>query len=410
MGVIKVLWFSNYRFSNEAIKTTGTWLKVIGEALNKEERIDLVNITKGKTIGVVVEHINDIKQYVVPADKSYTNDLPKPQIVSQIENIIEKERPDIIHVWGTESYWGLITKNYVYRFKVLLEVQGILCQIKQQYFGGLTPKEIICCTGLKEIIKPKTHILYQYHFLTRSAQNEQEIIKNHTLISVQSGWSQRNILDINSGAKVFYSLRPLRQEFIAGFGTWSRQSSGKIFTSAAGLHSFKALHIAIRALEILIANGVNVCLNIVGPQSKGIRKSGYERYLIRLIKDLKLEAHVNWLGALDAVDIVRELQTSDVVLIPSFIESYCMVLYESLSIGVPVVCSYAGAMPEIGSNSSSIYFFQPGDYLSAAFLLLEVINSKYQIDIGKNHLVTLESALSRQLDIYKNVQAFDNGK
>ena len=407
---MKVLWFSNYRFSNEAIKTTGTWLKVMGEVLSKEKDIELVNITKGISNEIVIEYVNGIRQYVFPFSKSQTNDLPKPQIVSQIENIIEREQPDIVHVWGTESYWGLITKNYVHRFKVLLEIQGILYQIKQQFYGGLTPKEIICCTGLKEIFKPKTHLLYQYHFLTRQAQNEQEIIKNHPLISVQSGWSQRSILGINSGAKIFNSLRPLRQEFITEFGTWSRQSSGKIFTSTAGLHSFKALHIAFRALKILIANGVNVSLNIVGPQSKGIRQSGYERYLIRLIKDLKLEAHVNWLGALDAGEIVRELQTSDVVLIPSFIESYCMVLYESLSIGVPVVCSYAGAMPEIASKSSSIYYFQPGDYLSAAILLLEIINNKYQIDIGKNLLVTSESALSRQLDIYKNVLALDNRK
>lgn len=407
---MKILWFCNYRFSNEAIKTTGTWLKVMGEALSKEKDIELVNITNGISNEIVIEYVNGVRQYVLPFVKSHCNDLPKPQIVSQIEIIIEREQPDIIHVWGTESYWGLITKNYVHRFKVLLEIQGILYQIKQQFYGGLTPREIIGCTGLKEIIKPKSHLLYQYYFCTRNAQNEKEIIKNHSLISVQSGWSQRSVLGINSGAKIFNSLRPLRQEFISGFGTWSRQSSGKIFTSAAALHTFKALHIAIRALKILISNGINVSLNIVGPLSKGIRKSGYQRYLMRLIKDLKLEAYVNWLGALDAGEILRELQTSDVVLIPSFTESYCMVLYESLSIGVPVVCSYAGAMPEIASNSSSVYYFQPGDYMIAADLLSEVIHNKYQIDIDKNLLVTSESAVHRQLDIYKNILALDNWK
>jgi len=401
---MKILWFSNYRFSNEAIKTTGTWLKVMGEALSKENDVDLVNITKGQSKGIVFEQINGIKQYVVPAGKSYTNDLPKPQIVSQIENIIEELQPDIIHVWGTESYWGMITQNYVHRFKVLLEIQGILTQIKQQFYGGLTPKEIFSCTGFKEILKPTTHLLFQRYFRKRKALIEQEIIRSHHLISVQSEWSRRSIVGINSKAKIFNALLPLREEFVSAARTWSHQASGKIFTSAAGLHSFKGLHIALKALKILVENGVNVCLNIAGGQSKGIRQSGYKRYLLRLIKDLNLEAHVNWLGALDANEIVLELQTSDVVLIPSYMESYCMVLYESIAVGLPIVCSYAGAMPEAGRLSSSIKYFQPGDFRVAASHLSDVLSSAYESNIESPPVVTAEAAVERQLAIYKEIK------
>jgi glycosyltransferase involved in cell wall biosynthesis len=400
---MKILWFSNYRFSIEPIKTTGTWLKVMGEALSKEKDVELVNITKGQLKGIVFEEINGIRQYVVPAGKSYTNDLPKPQIVRQIENTIEELQPDIIHVWGTESYWGLITKNYVHRFKVLLEIQGILSQIKQQFYGLLTPKEIFHCTGFKEFVKPKTHLLYQYYFYKRLARNEQEVIRSHHLIAVQSEWSKSSILGINSKAKIFNSLIPLREEFVSASGTWIYPSSWKIYTSAAGLHSFKGIHIALRALKILVENGVNVCLNIAGAQSKGIRQSGYKLYLLRLIKDLNLEAHVNWLGALDAKEIVHELQTSDVVLIPSFMESYCMVLYESMAIGIPIVCSYAGAMPQAGRLSSSIKYFQPGDYRVAASYLSNVLSSAFESNIETPPVVTAEAAVERQLSIYKEI-------
>lgn len=401
---MKILWLSNYRFSNEAIKTTGTWLKVMGEALSKEHDIELVNVTKGPSKEIVFEHVNDIKQYIVPDGKSYTNDLPKPQIVSQIKKIIEELQPDIIHVWGTESYWGLITKNYVHRFQVLLEIQGILSQIKQQFYGGLTPKEILFCTGFKEIIKPKTHLLYQYSFYKRQAQNEQEVLRSHHLISVQSEWTQRSIVGINSKAKIFNSLIPLREEFVSALGTWTFQSSRKIFTSAAGLHAFKGLHIAIKALKILVENGVNASLNIAGVQSKSFRQSGYKRFLLRLINELKLEARVNWLGALDAKEIVHEIQTSDVVLIPSYMESYCMVLYESIAVGAPIVCSNAGAMPEAGCLYSSVKYFQPGDFRVAASHLLEVLSSVYESNIETQPVVTAEAAVKRQLAIYKEIK------
>jgi glycosyltransferase involved in cell wall biosynthesis len=400
---VKVLWLSNYRFTDKDIKTTGTWLKVMGESLSKENGIELVNITKGQSKGIVIEHINGIRQYVVPSGNSYTNDLPKPQIVSQIEDIIEKEHPDIIHVWGTESYWGLITKNFVQRFIVLLEIQGILSQIKQQFYGGLTHNEILRCTGFKEFVKPNTHLLYQYYIYKRLAQNEQEVICSHHLISVQSEWSKRSIVGINSKAKIFNALIPLREEFVMASGTWSHQSSRKIFTSAAGVHSYKGLHIAFRALNILLKNGVNASLNIAGAQSKGIRQSGYKLYLLSLIKSLELESHVNWLGALNASEIIRELQTSDVVLIPSYMESYCMVLYESLSIGIPIVCTYAGAMPEAGQLNHEIKYFQPGDYLDASFLLADILTKERQVNFANIPVVTAKAAVERQLEIYNEI-------
>jgi glycosyltransferase involved in cell wall biosynthesis len=400
---LKILWFSNFRFSNEAIKTTGTWLKVMGEGLSIEKEVEFVNVTKGQSKEIIFEQINCIKQYVVPAGKSYSNDLPKPQITSQIENIIEEVKPDIIHVWGTESYWGLITKKYVHRFKVLLEIQGILTQIRVQFYGELTPREILACTGLKEFVRPKTHILFQHFFYIRQAQNEQEIVRSHQLIGVQSEWSHRSIVGINSKAKIFKGIIPLRVEFVSAARTWSHQSSGKIFTSAAGLHSFKGLHVTLRALKILVDKGLNVCLNIAGAQSRGFRQSGYKRYLLALINELKIESHVNWLGALDAMEIVHELQSSDVVLISSYMESYCMVLYEALAVGVPIVCSYAGAMPEAGRLSSSIKYFQPGDFTLAASHVSDVLCSAYESNFDSPPVFTAEAAVKRQLEIYNEI-------
>jgi glycosyltransferase involved in cell wall biosynthesis len=195
----------------------------------------------------------------------------------------------------------------------------------------------------------------------------------------------------------------LRNEFVIASGTWFYQKSRRIFTSLAGLHSYKGLHIALKALKVLIDNGFYATLNIAGAQSKGIRQSGYKRYLLRLIKSLKLESHVFWLGALDAKEIVHELQNSDVVLIPSFTESYCMVLYEAISIGIPIVCSSAGAMPEAGRFNHEINYFQPGDYIVAASLLSDMLSNNHELNKELVTVVTAKAALERQLDIYKEI-------
>lgn len=400
---MKILWFSNYRFTNEAIKSTGTWLKVMGEALSKHNGIELVNITNGQKNGMVSEKVNGIQQYVVSLSRNHLFKVPKSHIVCQIENIIEDFRPDVIHVWGTEAVWGLITRNYVNRFVVLLETQGILSQIRQQFYGGLTFKEILSCTGFREFVFPKAHLFFQYYLLKQGVKDEEDMIKSHNYISVQSEWSQRTILGINSGATIFHSLIPVREEFGLATRIQSHQKSGKVFMSIASLHCFKGVHVAIKALKILIDNGFLGSLNIAGAQSTGIKKTGYNRYLLRLIRDLKLEEYVNWLGPLDAEQLVRELQSSDVVLIPSFMESYSMVLHESIAIGIPIVCSYAGAMPEARLLSSCVQYFQPGDYRVAASLLSDVFLCQHEFNRGSITVVTAEAALQRQLSIYEKI-------
>jgi glycosyltransferase involved in cell wall biosynthesis len=400
---VKILWFSNYQFSKEDIKSSGTWLKVMGEALSKEKGIELINITAGQTNRMVSEQINGIQQYLVPISIGSLFKVPKSQIVWQVGKLIEDIQPDVIHVWGTESEWGLITRNYVNRFAVLLEIQGILAQIREHFYGGLTFKEILNCTGPREFVSPKSHLFFQYYLQKRRVKEEEDVIKGHNYISVQSEFSQRTIEVINSRAKIFHSLIPLREEFVLATRTWSHQKSGRIFTSIASLHAYKGIDVAIKALKTLIDNGFCGSLSIVGAQNTGIRQPGYKRYVLRLIKDLKLEENVNWLGALDAKQLVRELKSSDVVLIPSYMESYSMVLHESIAIGIPIVCSYAGAMPEARRLSSCIEFFQPGDYRVAASLLSDVLLCQHESNSGSLTVVTAETALQRQLSIYEKI-------
>lgn len=156
-------------------------------------------------------------------------------------------------------------------------------------------------------------------------------------------------------------------------------------------------------MKILVESGVDASLHIGGEQSKGIRQSGYKRYILGMINDFKLKAHVKWLGALDAKNIVSHLQASDVVLIPSYIESYSVTLYEAIAVGVPIVCSYAGAMPEASKLTSSIHYFQPGDYRVAASLLSDKILCKQQLNRESITLVTSEAAVKRQLTIYNDI-------
>lgn len=145
---------------------------------------------------------------------------------------------------------------------------------------------------------------------------------------------------------------------------------------------------------------------LAGSISYRLRADGYTKYLRKLVIELGLQESVDWIGPLKANEIVDQFKMANVVVIPSFVESYCLTLDEALTVGVPVVASYAGAMPELASNDSSALFFPPGDSVLCAEKVSRVFSEK---DLAESLSVTAynerrkatpDSIINNQIMIY----------
>jgi glycosyltransferase involved in cell wall biosynthesis len=143
-----------------------------------------------------------------------------------------------------------------------------------------------------------------------------------------------------------------------------------IFTTAAYPSPFKGLHVAIQAVAALRHRYPGVRLRIAGPlQRSGVRQNGYVRWLNALARESQLEGHVEWLGALSALDIVRELQSAGAALIPTFVESYCVAMAEAMRVGTPTVAAFTGGTAHLGRDEETCLFFPPGDVAMCAYQL-----------------------------------------
>ena len=137
---------------------------------------------------------------------------------------------------------------------------------------------------------------------------------------------------------------------------------------------------------------------------------GYSIFLHDLIKENGLQDNVTYLGPLSDVGIIEQLQKCNVCVIPSFIESYCLVLAESMIIGVPTVTSYTGAMPEFADNGKETMFYNPVDYVSCAAFVDELIRNQSLAEaisrnarerrLAENHP---DDVVNRQLGIYHSI-------
>lgn len=369
-----VLWLCNRPIEEGADRRDGTWFTSMAKALIESGKIRLAVVAQAKVKNPTRCDFGEIAQWLVPYEPLDRNGMPPRRTVEVIQRAVEKIKPDLIHVWGTENYWGLLTARGILTRPAVLDIQGIKHAYARVYFGGLTLAERIRCIGPLEILRPMSSFLLGQYRFERWGKFEKEMIVKHQFISTQSDWVRAHVLAINPQCDLFNTGIALRKEFFetAPWTTSKNTDIGGpfIFASSSGAVTYKGLHVLIRAITILKRKYPLIVLNVAGDiMQKGIRRSGYALWLQGEAQRFGIADNIRWLGPLDADSIIRHFHEASAVVVPSFVETYSLALAEAMLVGVPVVASYAGAMPELARDGESALFFPPGDESACAWQL-----------------------------------------
>ncbi len=97
------------------------------------------------------------------------------------------------------------------------------------------------------------------------------------------------------------------------------------------------------------------------------------------LKDLQRHSHddrITWYGRYSPEQLPEILSRIDVLVVPSLTETYCLSLREALSVGIPVLASAVGGIPEIVRNGVNGFLFDPHDLLSLTNLMQQMMNSR----------------------------------
>lgn len=351
-----------------------------------------------------------VKQWLVPNQVALGRDgLPPNYVTNAIVEAVNEFSPDLVHTWGTESYFGLLVARGYLRYPALLEIQGLKEPCATVFNGGLTPTEQLKCIGPKEVLKLR-FVHTEQRAYRRWGRYEQEIICGHQFVDVQSPWASAHVTAINSNCKLFHTDLVLREPFYTAT-EWRFQKSITLFCSAAYPVPFKGIHVAIRALKALREAIPNARLRIAGAhQRHGIRQEGYIRWLNTTVSELDLVEAIDWLGPIDAYQVIEELSNAGAMVIPTYIENCCTAMQEAMAVGTPVVASYVGGIPSLGKDEESCLFFPPGDFTLCAHQLRRVLSDPNlaarlssearQIAVRRNDQSKIVQA---QLDIYNSI-------
>ena len=411
---MKVLWFSNSVLGVKGVKATGTWLHTMSLALI-QSGIQVFNITQSST-EKTIKYVDDgqIAQWILPVYKLDSTGLPTKDNILNIQKIVQDIQPDIIHIWGTEFYWGLLTARGFIKGNVILEIEGLMFSCSKVFYGGLSLSEILQTFRLKEIISFKRSIIGQQRWFEKWGRFEVEMLKKHKNISTQSNWVRAWIAPYSDHARIFRTGLIIRQEFYNSI-PWKtpKHENLQLLSFASGADSYKGLHIVIKALSIVKQIYPNIVLKLAGNFGLDLpsyRKPGYSKFILALIAKLGLKNNVVFLGPLTAEGLVEQMLNSRAFVQASNVESYSMALAESMAVGIPSVVSFAGAMPELANNEESALFYPVNDFYSCANQIIRILDSEdlsaylsYNARKRAEFRNTCDNVVKQQIRIYKSL-------
>lgn len=212
------------------------------------------------------------------------------------------------------------------------------------------------------------------HIYKKRCRNEFDVIQKLKYVSVQSKWVEGYIKALNPNSKIFHTNIVLRPEFYKA-EKWKYSNNCTIFSTATMVTPLKGLHVLLKALYIVKKYYPEVQLRLAGTIQTGLRTGGYAKLLFGYIEKYKLSKNIVFLGNLETAALIHEYQNASLLVNPSSIESYSLVVAEAMYIGTPTVASFVGGMANLGIDNENILYFPKEDYITCANRITSVLSS-----------------------------------
>lgn len=138
------------------------------------------------------------------------------------------------------------------------------------------------------------------------------------------------------------------------FSAKSDNDFKKNIVTVANLHKVKKGYIpALNGIKLLVKKYPDLCYHIIGDGELRLEIENF-------IKKNNLKDNIKMHGQIDNVNEV--LQNMDIFLLPSLWEGFGLVLVEAMAIGLPIVATNVGGIPEVLDYGNYGIIIKPNDF------------------------------------------------
>jgi len=366
---------------------SGTWITAAMEAFIPRRNVNLyvAALSQNET------EIRDSKAGVTYIGVSQVHQtfgsLPKREEIECWEKIINRTKPDIIMIWGTECSNGLAIIEAAQGIPVLFYIQGVIGRNSLYSIGLLSYREMRKYINILSILKFE-YLKKNERMQRRNLTIEKMMVEKSAGLIMDNEWEKSYYRLAYSPVKIYHWPLPIQKHFLNDHYDVSRCEKHRIF-SIDGRYPGKGVHQLIQAVARVKHKYPDVKLVIPGrmPNRKPefIFESPYFTYLKALIEKENLQNNVSFCGQITSMDIKCELMKCNVFVMPSCYESQSAALREAMYLGVPVVSSNVGPVDEYTKYGEDALTYRYGEIDSLVDCILKVFDSdQLATSLGNN--------------------------
>lgn len=359
---MKVLWLTNIIFpealkllSGESeFKSSGGWMLSLANDLTASNEVELSVATVSSMVNTLTI-LQGFKTtyYIIPWRRGdYLGSYRKDLIA-----IRDSAKPDIVHLHGTESMYGLYYVKACGSKNVVVSIQGVMKEIATHCNDGLSFCDLLSSVTLRDMLHRNT-LFHTKRRFCQSALLEDELLKMVSHVIGRTEFDKEFVHRVSPHSQYYHCNESLREEFYEGNWSFDDCVPHSVFISQC-TYPVKGLHQAVKVFPRLKEKYPDFQVRIAGIDVRSLN-TGYGKLLNAIFKNLCLDEYVTFLGPLSAEEMKVEMLKANVFLSPSTIENSPNSVGEAQLLGVPVVASAVGGVPSMieDKKSGNMYPFE----------------------------------------------------
>lgn len=379
---MRVLWFTNIIISEAAIALDlpqtnyGGWMSSNLTALQEHApEIKLLIASAGEKTKLISNSAISFATFRGPSPTSNCNSISDSS-AREIENLIDQYRPDIIHIHGTENYYGLLDERIFKKRPILISLQGILNGCWPHYNGSISPVELRPHHKmLRELFLKDSIAIQQKYWSNIRVKNEKQSFLLGQHFTGRTDWDLSWAQALNPRMRYYHLDEVMRSEFYKINREQSLVAPFTIYCSSAAGYPMKGLHWLLRAVAILLPSFPGIQVRIADAErvfstphgfKARLKDREYSSYLRGLVHELGLEGVVVGLPQLNATQVAEELARAHLFCLPSLCENSPNSLAEAMLAGTPAVACHVGGIPSMLKSEEEGLLCPPADPASLA--------------------------------------------
>lgn len=386
---MKILWITNIVLPPACKElgltepVMGGWMYSLLNSLIKESNIHFAVATVYSGNKLKRIEVDKVVYYMLPIKGA--NFKYDPTLENYWQEIRKEFNPDIVHLHGTEYPHGLSFLKSCPDVNSVVSIQGLVSVYSSFFHAGISSTKIWHNISLRDILRWDS-LFQAKKKMQKRGKNEYEIIQNVNHIIGRTTWDKAHTTFFHTKASYHFCNETLRPGFYEKNWEYDNIEKHTIFISQAS-YPIKGLHQVLKAVYLLKNKYPNIKIKVAGldiTASKTfvekIKISGYGTFIKNEIQRLGLEKHIQFLGILSEKEMINQYLNANVFVCPSSIENSPNSLGEAQILGVPVIASYVGGVPDMIEEGVTGFMYRFEEVEMLALALDKVFSmSKYDI-------------------------------